>query len=274
MSSKQTFDLMIVAAGNGTRMGDATLPKILTKINGYPNLWNTLDKWRSIPGKGKTYIVVNNRNGDWIEHSIKEYFLHLQQKNQHLTNDFLTEEKNNIEIVKIESGRGDGHAVMEAARHLPLSSFFFIVWGDAYFTSWNIFTDCIDEYRRRKDMDYPMYVPVINEKNPYVTFIVDEKMECIAADFSKRGENHPSGFHDQCVFLCKRSTICELLSVMHNTYLKNGRYVTDSGELTFLYLIHFLHNVSNPAKAIITDSPVLSYNTVGEVKAIEKALLG
>lgn len=271
MSISQTFDLMIVAAGNGTRMGDVTLPKILTKINGYPNLWNTLDKWRTVPGRGKTYIVVNNRNGHLIEASIEAYFNQLEDKL--VNSDFIKTERDQIKITTIESGRGDGHAVMVAAHPLPLSKFFFVVWGDAYFTSWNIFSDCIDEFRRNDEKGYIMYIPVVNEKNPYVTFIVDDKMECVAADFSKRGENHPSGFHDQCVFFCNRARICELLNVMHNAYFKNGRYVTDSGELTFLYLVHFLHNLHNPAKALVTDSPVLSYNTMGEVKEIEKSLL-
>lgn len=273
MTAQQTFDLMIVAAGNGTRMGDVTLPKILTKINGYPNLWNTLDKWMVVPGRGKTYIVANNRNSHLIEIYVNDYFIQLKEKQKHLSDNDIAKEKELIQIVKIESGRGDGHAVMTAAHPLPLSKFFFVVWGDAYFTSWNIFTDCIDEYHRNDSKGYFMYIPVINEKNPYVTFIVDEKMECVAADFSKRGENHPSGFHDQCVFFCNRARICELLNVMHNVYFKNGRYVTDSGELTFLYLVHLLHNLHNPAKALVTDSPVLSYNTTGEVKEIEKSLL-
>ena len=262
-----TYDIMIVAAGNGSRMGADSLPKVLISIDGRPNLWNTFDKLTEIEESiGNIYLVVSNRNSKIIQQYVDDYKADLKY--------FTKKIKiiNRVQLVEIESGQGDGHAVMKAAYHLPLSSFFFVVWGDAYFTSSNIFSDCINEYIRHEGMGYAMYIPVINEKNPYVTFIVDERMECVAADFSKRGENHPSGFHDQCVFLCKRSTVCELLSVMHNAYLKNSRYVTDSGELTFLYLVHFLHNVSNPAKALVTESPVLSYNTMGEVKQIEESL--
>lgn len=265
MQTSQTFDIMIVAAGNGTRMGDYSLPKILTKINGKSNLHNTFDRLKEAKNIGHIYIIVNKRNHEAINASVNEYV-------SHYTHPLIDA----VSIIEIESGRGDGHAVIEASEkigHLGkiISSMFFVMWGDAYLTSGEIFNDCTDILENNKNVS--MIIPVINERNPYVTFIVDKNMECLGADFSKRGENHPSGFHDQCIFLCNRRTTIELLKVMHNAYLKNGRYVTDSGELTFLYLVHFLYNVSDPAKAIITDSPVLSYNTMGEVKEIEKILL-
>ena len=156
MSDSQTFDLMIVAAGNGTRMGDTNIPKILTKINGYPNLWNTLDKWRMVPSRGKTYLVVNNRNGHLIEQSINDYFKHVEKSYPFLSHS-IVEDREHIKIIKIESGLGDGHAVLTALHPLPISNFFFVVWGDAYFTSWNIFEDCIDEYRRKNQEGYSMY---------------------------------------------------------------------------------------------------------------------
>jgi hypothetical protein len=151
------------------------------------------------------------------------------------------------------------------------------MWGDAYLTSHEIFNDCVMEKQRPNNALVSMFIPVVNEKEPYVTFIVDKDMNCLAADFSKRGEHHPTGFHDQCIFLCNTQIILQALNTLEKAYFKNGRYVTDSGELTFLYLVHYLYNNgilddSRCAKAIITDSPVLSYNTAGEVKDIEQIL--
>lgn len=267
MSITQTFDLMIVAAGNGTRMGSDALPKILIEINGKANLHNTIEKASSCPKIGNIYIIVNKRNKTVIVESVKEIVSYYG----HPLMDRIFE-------IEIESGRGDGHAVLEAYRTITktkrikkFSESFFVMWGDAYLTSNNIFVDCVQEYE--KDKTRSMFIPVVNEKDPYVTFVVDKNMNCIGADFSKRGEKHPTGFHDQCVFLCNTKNIIDGLSTLDSAYLKNGRYVTDSGELTFLYLVHYFYNIENAAKALITDSPVLSYNTMGEVKEIEKSLL-
>lgn len=263
----EIFDVMIVAAGNGTRMGENNVPKILTPINGKPNLWNTLDKLQKTPIH-RVFLIVNYRNVDIITKSVNEYI--------HKNGGYDSKMTDNIKIIAIQSGRGDGHAVLEALNRLKNhSKWMFVMWGDAYITSSDIFDDCVREYlcRKNEDISLPsMLVPVINEMNPYVTFVVSQHMECISADFSKRGEQHPSGFHDQCIFFCDMEPIGRHLLTLENAYFKNGRYITDSGELTFLYLIHYLCNVGQPAKALITESPVLSYNTQGEVKEIEKTL--
>ena len=258
------FDIMIVAAGNGTRMGENSLPKILTKINGKSNLHNTFDKLTEAKNIGHIYIVVNKRNHAKINESINEYISYYAHPLM-----------DSVSIIEIESGRGDGHAVLKAAEKIEkLSPWFFVLWGDAYLTSGEIFNDCVlEKSQNHFNQPIPMYIPVINEKDPYVTFLVDKDMNCLSADFSKRGEHHPTGFHDQCLFFCDKQKILSSLNVLEQAFFKNGRYVTDSGELTFLYLVHYLYN-SNAcgAKAIITDSPVLSYNTLGEVKEIEKIL--
>jgi bifunctional N-acetylglucosamine-1-phosphate-uridyltransferase/glucosamine-1-phosphate-acetyltransferase GlmU-like protein len=263
----EMFDVMIVAAGNGTRMGQTNVPKILTEVNGKPNLWNTLDKFVGCP-VGRIYIVVNHRNYEAINKSINEYI--------NKDGGYVSSLVDAIKIIQIQSGRGDGHAVLEAYKRLKThTQWMFIMWGDAFITSSDIFNDCVREYsvRFNEGVSLPsMFIPVINEVNPYVTFIVSQHMECISADFSKRGEQHPSGFHDQCIFFCDMKVVIPHLETLENAYFKNGRYITDSGELTFLYLVHYLCNIGNSARAIITDSPVLSYNTQGEVKEIEKTL--
>jgi NDP-sugar pyrophosphorylase family protein len=265
------FDVFIVAAGKGSRMNSDT-PKILTEINGVPNLWNTFEKliksWKFI---NRVFIVVNSRNKDEIINS-SNHFWNVKGQFKAQLDGILP----SCQFIEIESGRGDGHAILEAINQIDdeITDDIFIMWGDAYLTSEQIFLDCINAKRITEDnKDYiPMYVPVINEKNPYVTFVVDKDMRCIGADFSKRGECHPSGFHDQCVFFGNTQVFLTALKIMNHAFLKNGRYVTDSGELTFLYIIHYLWNNMQPAKAIITDSPVLSYNTQGEVKDIERIL--
>lgn len=264
-------DLVIVAAGNGTRMGDKYKPKILTEINGVPNLYNTFNKIIGSEVVFKNiYIVTNKRNWDDVSRAVQTY----DSKDSLLSQ---------VSVIEIESGRGDGHAILEMAKVVnDLSQQFFIMWGDAYLTSGDIFDDCLREAELIPFT--PLIIPVINEIKPYVTFLVDANMNCISADFSKHGENHPSGFHDQCVFLVNHKPhILNQLYEMEKFFFKNGRYITESGENTFLYIVHALYNTREisdcdgsefhyAAKAIITDSPVLSYNTLGEVKDIERVL--
>lgn len=248
------YDLIIIAAGNGTRMGNIHVPKALIDINGIPNLENTLNK---IDGMFRNiYVVGNNKNIDMFDVFVGKY-IHCNQFS------------GNIKTISIDSGKGDGHAVMAAMTIIgeELADKFFVLWGDAYISHPEIFEECM-KYDKTHDIK-PMLIPVVKEDNPYVTFLVDKDMRCMSVDFSKRGEKHDNGFHDQCIFLCCKTCLENSLDVLDAAYFKNGRYITDSGELTFLYLVHYFYNIEYAATAIVTDYPQFSYNTMDEVKAIE-----
>lgn len=254
------YDLLIIAAGNGTRMGNISVPKALVNINGIPNLENTLNQVDGI--FRNVYIVSNKQNVDKFDSFAGKYIgCHPEYNGK-------------IRVVAIDSGKGDGHAVMEAMKQIQkifideLTEKFFVLWGDAYISNNCIFDECIS-FDKLYDVK-PMLVPVVKEENPYVTFLTDNDMKCISVDFSKRGEKHASGFHDQCIFLCCKTCLENSLDVLNAAYYKNGRYITDSGELTFLYLIHYFYNIDYAAIAIVTDCPQLSFNTPEEVKQIEE----
>jgi hypothetical protein len=97
-------------------------------------------------------------------------------------------------------------------------------------------------------------------------------MQCISADFSKHGESHANGFHDQSVFRFDISRLMKSLSDLHSALWKNDRYITPGGELSLLYSFHYLYNSHDPVYVYETAHPTLSFNTIEEVVDIQRDL--
>ncbi len=252
-------DLFIIAAGKGSRM-DSNVPKALVPIVDEPCLTTTLQqlghKFR------KVFVVANILvEGQWAS-----YIKSLEKEYPELTT--------NLHIVFINSGLGDGHAtwkgLIESEDHVgedPVAQDIVIAWGDVFFPQ----AEIIDEL-----LSHTLYgsglFPAVGEKNPYVSLLVDDQMRCVSADFSKYGENHPTGFHDQSVFRFDRSHVVGALHDLHNAFWKNGRYITPGGELSLLHTFHQLFNSGDPAYVYETDYPTLSFNSREEVAAIQQEI--
>jgi bifunctional N-acetylglucosamine-1-phosphate-uridyltransferase/glucosamine-1-phosphate-acetyltransferase GlmU-like protein len=246
--------LYIIAAGLGTRMGSISVPKALLPTRGNkPNVLNSIEQ--AYPYYDKIFVIGNelvHKVWDEFESSLPVAFA----------------EK--VKVKTIKSGLGDGHAVLTALNDFTdesNSEYVSILWGDAYIPDEGIFKE-ITEY----DCAYGNasgVIPVVFEDNPYVTIMMNNMMDVVGADFSKRGESHASGMHDQSLFKFRRKTLLDALVQMHCAYWKNGRYVTDSGELTFLYVLHYLFNSGQEATCYPTEYPVHGYNTKDEFDAIK-----
>lgn len=257
----KNIDLVIVAAGKGSRMG-GNIPKALLKVGGEVCLTSTL---RKIANKfDNVYVITNNAiQGVW-----EDYFLRvkLDEKIPH-----------NIINVPINSGLGDGHAVMSGlttisnSDKVTLAAGVVICWGDVYFPD----PELIDELILNTSSSTGI-IPVVKESNPYVTILVDDDMNCQSADFSKWNECHPSGFHDLSVFKFNSDVLMTALELLHCSFWKNGRYITPGGELSLLYAFHVLYNMadsSSPAlKVYESDYVTYSFNTPEEVLAIENKI--
>ncbi len=255
-----TTDLYIIAAGRGSRMG-GNVPKALIPISGgIPNLTTTLQQ---VSGKfNRVFVVINAL----IEDEWKKYANEVLRKFPGLIDQA-------VYFVPIQSGLGDGHAVMkgfEGATDITrnTSSDVVICWGDVFFPH----SETIDELLSKKYTDSSGFIPAVKENNPYVTLLVDDKLHCMSADFSKYGENHPSGFHDQSVFRFKREYLWTTLNTLHDAFWKNGRYITPGGELSLLHTFHYLYNTQSPAQVYETDYPTRSFNTPEEVAAIQQEI--
>lgn len=239
--------LIIIAAGNGKRMGDISVPKVLYPVNGIPNLKRILSAAES-SGIFETVKIVIKESAVGV---FTDYF-----KNNSTELD--------IELTPINSGYGDGHALMEAL-HGDDRGNAIVMWGDAYIENGMIFKE-LSMYEGKCSS---VIVPVFKEQNPYVTILADDDMNIIGADFSKLGEKHFEGLHDQSVFMINKNSVLHTLKTMHDVQWKNGRYISESKELNFLHIMHFLHNRNIPAKCYITEYPTKSFNSIDEVKQIE-----
>lgn len=243
------MELIIIAAGNGKRMGNISVPKVLYPVNGTPNLKRILDSAIESEVFNRVYIVVKEGQHDAFEQYL-------------LDNPF----KISTVIVPINSGFGDGHALKEALPKIDWeSNHAAVVWGDVYIEHSMIFNE-LTNYINKCDT---VVVPVCKEEYPYVTILTDNDMNITGADFSKLGEKHFEGLHDQSVFLINKDATARALEVMHYVLWKNGRYISESKELNFLHVMHYLYNFDEPALCYITEYPTKSFNSIDEVKRIE-----
>lgn len=243
------MELIIIAAGNGKRMGNISVPKVLYPVNGMPNLQRILNAANDAGIFDSVYVVIKES----AENDFVDYFhKHPSEVDVHLTS--------------INSGYGDGHAIMEALSQIGATDDnAIVVWGDVYIENGMIFKELVSY----EDQCFNVIVPVCKEESPYVTILADQDMNVIGADFSKLGEKHFEGLHDQSVFMINKNAALEVLQTMHNVLWKNGRYISESKELNFLHAMHYLYNFDEPATCYITEYPTKSFNSIDEVKQIE-----
>jgi NDP-sugar pyrophosphorylase family protein len=256
-----TADLYIVAAGNGSRL-KTSVPKPLVPITeNEPCLTTTLQQ---IGGKFRQVFVVTNVLARDHWHS---YYHGLQTRHPELAK--------SVVDLQITSGLGDGHATLhgllaaERRGDPNLAQDIVIAWGDVFWPH----AELIDELYSVA-LPSSGLLPAVHESNPYVALLVDDRMQCLSADFSKHGEKHTSGLHDQSVFRFTRPALKASLVALHESLWKGGRYITPGGELSLLYSFHHLYNQGNPVYIYQTDYPTLSFNTVEEVRAIQRQVRG
>lgn len=251
-------DLYIIAAGNGSRL-NAALPKALVPIRDEPCITTTL---RQIAPKFDKVFVVTNV---LTRHEWDRYF-------QHLGNAYPQIARHTWNL-PIRSGLGDGHATLqgllaaERTCEQPVADDVVIAWGDAFFRHAQIIDELLEQPLHGAGL-----FPVVHESNPYVSLLVDEEMRCAGVDFSKYGESHLHGLHDQSVFRFVRSRLKASLQDLHNSLWKKSRYVTPGGELSLLYTVHHLYNTGDPVRAYETRYPTMSFNTVEEILAIQQKI--
>lgn len=229
--------IYFICAGKGSRMS-SEIPKALHEVQGVPNV---LRNSRIVQNLGQEFRVVLNKDD-------RETFLK-----------FFSEEH----IISINSGFGSGHAVML----LDLEDDDLIIWGDAIINNPSAITEML-EY----ESDAPLSLGLKKVTDPYVQFGITSCGSLSEVRFKKYCETSNSGYQDSCVFKVKKDLTKHLKSI-HNIIWKN-RYITESGEFEFLYIIHYLYNIGDSADFYISSYPegVLSYNTKEELKEINKFL--
>lgn len=251
-------DLYIVAAGNGSRLG-GNIPKALIPIVSEPCLTTTLsrvwDVFRNI------FVITNVLCRDvWTE-----YFVGLTATRPEL--------RERVIHLPIRSGLGDGHAVLEgvlAAERIgdvTLAPEMIVMWGDVFLREPELMRELLSHASRGSGL-----IPAIFERDPYVCLRVTVEQQCVSADFSKHGERHASGLHDQSVFRFRREAVRDCLLELHRCLWKHDRYIAAGGELSLLYAFHQMYNAGNPAYVYETKYGTRSFNTREDVLSIQAEL--
>ena len=253
-------DLLIIAAGNGSRMG-GSLPKALVPITDEPNLTTTL---KQIGSKFQNIFIATNIT---MKAAWEEYFSNLNAQYPTVAA--------NVHNIPISSGRGDGHAVMQtiSAINAPnittrLEAEVAVVWGDVFFPN----AEIIDELFADPLYGKSGVIPVVMEKSPYVTIKTDFNNMVTHAEFSKLGETNSMGYHDQSVFRFNTFKLTSALSALHAVLNKSGKYITPNGEMSLLHTFHYLYATGHPIHAMETKYPTLSFNTIEEVMSIQQEI--
>ena len=233
---------MIIAAGKGSRMGN--IPKCLSKVGDKSNLLNTVIQAEKA-GYRQCYIVTREELSDlYIDELIGwEWF---------------------CQYVIIESGKGCGHAVMEALKIIPAQDLVFC-WSDVYFKDEKLLLEL-----KEKNLQSSCLIPVVYEDDPYAWFHIKENSMIRSANFRKRGESIKRGLHDQSIFKINSTVILSSLSFCHRVLDKGGQYM--NGEMIFLDVCHFLWNNNTPAHFYITEHKTLGFNTIEELNFINDSL--
>jgi len=252
-------DLYIVAAGNGSRL-QAGVPKALIPIKDEPCLSSTLKR---IGRKFRRVFIATNVlvQDQWIA-----YFCDLGSRYPDLVPTIVN--------LPIESGLGDGHATLQAMTLAQkkldpneLSNDIVVAWGDVFFPHAEIVDEMLMIVPRGAGV-----VPAVFEPNPYVSLVVDREMYCVAAEFSKLGERHSCGYHDQSIFRFDRLLLQRALIDIHSSLWRHRRYLSPHGEMSLLYSFHYLYNSNRPVYVYETSFPTLTFNTIEEVTSVKKEI--
>lgn len=249
----ENLSLVILTGGRAKRLySSGTIDKsrfpdkALVPINGEPNLINTLKKTEKI--FDRFYIVINEKDTAIFEKTLENY-------------------QNKIKLIPLpaeQSGLGSGRALMEALLKIEAHEFI-LIWGDGYINN----TDLIEElihYESNSDL----IIPLCKVNKPYVSFLLNPEFKAIAIDFGKYEESHDYGYQDRSIFKIRKSLL-NSLEIFHKSTWKNCRYITETNEFEFLYIIHLLWNFKKPAHCFITENieSIYYYNTPEELIKIK-----
>ena len=146
-----------------------------------------------------------------------------------------------------------------------ISEEFVLIWGDAVVSGKDIFIEAMTSNSQ-------IGIPVYRTEDPYVSFKVNERLEAESVDLSKYGETNSFGYQDLCVFFLHREAIMEICDCFHSAAFKGGRYITETGEFEFLYIVHTGFNLGFFPQCYLSDykDQISSYNTINELNLIKE----
>lgn len=200
---------VILAAGAGTRM-KSDLPKVLHRICGKPILEYVIDEVRNA-GIPDIVIVIGHGANDVEEAITRRY-----------------SEDSRLKFILQREQLGTGHAVMQAAEHIPDTGNVIVLCGDTPLISSQSIKSLIDAHHQQDnavtvltaELDRPFgYGRIIRDQNDQVVKIVEEKDASVD---EKKVKEVNSGMYCFCGSLLKKN-----LSRLATDNSQQEYYLTD-----------------------------------------------
>lgn len=249
--------LFIIAAGLSSRMNG--IPKHLCKIDNETNLKHTLKI--SFSYFDNIYVVINEK---------------LDNKFCKQTED-ICREFSNVRTIKIESGKGDLHAIYNAINSINfINKDIYCIWGDTYFKDDYIFSEMMNQ----GDMCGNQLIGVFcaKEYNPYA-FIKNYPYTNVIVETGFREETNIDDtlYHDQSAFRINSNLFNSNFEkysekINNELYLLNRFYKIKNIEFEYS-IIKFLNwcagnCVSSNVVYELKEPVAQSYNTIEELTNI------
>ena len=218
--NKNKYDFCIIVGGINKRM-NIDYPKSLVIIDNEEVLLKIIKNIEHY--SNNIYVCCNNY--------YKNKFEFFQNKNK--LNDNIKFLYFNSNDNKQSYPRGNGETIYQLLSNISnLTSKLFVLWGDILFTDNKIIEEMYN-YDLEKESD--ILIPVIKEKDPYAYLILNTDNSVFKMGY-KKNKAVDSGYHDQCIFLCNKTSIKENYDNILN--------YSNTDEINFLDIISYLQNVN------------------------------
>ena len=190
MTNNKTIGI-ILSAGFQTRF-DSIMPKTLMMYDDHQTILekniDTMLNFCDI-----IYVVINVKS--------------LSESYEFIVNKYI-----GVKLISINSGLGDGHAVLQSLRYINRISTFlpndrvFLVWGDSIQDEKSLFKSTLNSYNES------FTLPVKYESDPYVQFIITDTY-INGVKFKRYNDDVSSGYHDYSLFLFNPITMLVVLTL-------------------------------------------------------------
>jgi len=217
---KNKYDFCIIVGGINKRM-NIDYPKSLVVVNNEEILLKIINNIKEYANN--IYICGNN----YYKMKFEDF------NNKYNFNDNIKFLYFNSLDDKLSYPKGNGETIYQLLNNkYNLTSKFFILWGDIFFTNNKIIEEM---YNYDLQYESDILIPVIKEYDPYAYLILNDNNKVLKMEY-KKIKQIESGYHDQCIFLCNKDAI--------NKKFHNILNYMDKDEINFLDIISYLHNVN------------------------------
>ena len=201
MSEKDSIHIVILAAGQGTRMR-SSLPKVLHAIGGKPMLAHVIDTASELTPS--SISVVYGHGGDQVKHTVNN---------------------NNLNWVEQKQQLGTGHAVMQAADAWSDNDVVLILYGDVPL----IKTETLAEVLRNGSEGFGLLTVHLDNPSGYGRIVRDVHANVIAIVEEKDASDEQKAITEinTGILATKGDKLKQWLSKLDNNNAQQEYYLTD-----------------------------------------------